>query len=463
MERAGASADLLEIRADYIRDPDLGRIIAAGKKPLIITVSPKQEQGKFTGTEEERIALLMQAIELGAEHIDVNFGCPATKDIIAGKKDTKVIVSYHNFEETPSDLDGIYTAIKETGADIIKIATCATKLSDNIRMCNLVKQSDTPTIALCMGPLGEISRILTPLYGAYLTFASQEQGRESAPGQIPADVVKNIYAIGDVKPGFKIFGLVGDPVNKSKGYVLYNRLFRHYGVNSIYVNLLVRDIDDFIDNVHGALAGYSVTMPHKQAVTQYLDAVDPAAARIGAVNAIVNRDGTCTGYNTDMPGAIQAIEEKTGIRHKNTTILGAGGAARALAVGVLDKGGKVTILNRTAAKSAQLAEALRCTGGPLADFGSVPTDILINTTSAGMQPDTDMTPVDTRLVKNMVVFDAIYNPAKTKLLQEAERNGCTVISGMDMFINQAIEQFTLWTDITPDRNLIRETLQCAYT
>jgi len=458
MHKACAHADLIEIRADYIKDPDLHKILSAKKKPVVITIMPEHENGKFKGPEAERTALLKQAVDLGADYIDVNLGCTESDSLIKNRGRTKIIGSYHNFKETPSNLEEIHAKIEATGADIIKIAAFANRLSDNLKILDLVKKSTRDIIAICMGPQGEISRILAPLYGSYFTFASLEKGRESAPGQIPAEILKNIYRLNEIKPDFKIYGLIGNPVSKSKGYLLFNSLFRQHKLNNIYLNFLVNDLKDFTDVFPDMLAGFSITMPHKQAIMNCLDEIDPAAERIGAVNTVVNKDGRLLGYNTDMTGAVRPIEAKTTLKNKPVTLLGAGGAARAIAVGILEKGGRLTILNRTVSKAQKLAGELNCGFGPLSDFEKIETDILINVTSVGMHPDIDKTPVNTNLVKDMLVFDAIYNPAKTRLLKEAEKNNCTIISGMEMFINQAAEQFRLWTGIQPDSGLMARIL-----
>lgn len=461
MQKAAGYADLLEIRVDHIASPDLKKILSARKKPVIITIMPQHENGKFKGTEKERIALLKKAVALGADYIDVNMDCPELNALIKyrGAASTRIIVSYHNFNETPAGLEGIYNKIKSAGADIIKIATFANKLSDNLKIIDLVKKSDRDIIAVCMGPRGEISRILAPLYGSYLTFASLEKGKESAPGQIPAETLRNIYRINDLKPGFKIYGIIGSPVSTSKGYIIHNFLFNNYKLNNIYLNFLADDLKDFADNFAEILSGFSVTMPHKQKIMSFLDKTDPIAAKTGAVNTVVNKDGKLTGYNTDLQGAVKAIRSKTDINNKSVTILGAGGAARAIAFGIIEEGGRLTILNRTVEKAEKLALELNCNAGPLSNFEKIKTDILINMTSAGMHPHTEETPVKTDNVRNMVVFDAIYNPEKTMLLQEAEKNNCRIISGIEMFIQQAAEQFKLWTNIAPDTGLLRDILK----
>ncbi len=448
IKKANKIADIIELRLDLISKPDIKKLIESAEKPVIVTNRAKNN----------KLESLKKAADLGADYVDIEIDADY-KQVIENKKDSKVIVSYHNFDETPSNLDEICNNLVSTDADIIKIATKANKLSDNLRILKLIKKSKKPIIAMCMGQLGEISRILAPLYGSYLTFASLEKGKESAEGQIPAETLRGIYRINEIKPGFKIYGIVGNPVNKSKGYLIHNALFKKHKINSIYLNFLVDDLEDFIKNFSGMLEGLSVTMPHKQNIMKHLDELDPIAEKIGAVNTVVKKDNKLIGYNTDMTGAIKAIKEKTEIKDKNITILGAGGTSRAIAVGIIEESGKLTILNRTVEKAEKLSKELDCNFGPLSDFQNIKTDILINTTSVGMRPDTDTAPVNTGAIKNMLVFDVIYNPKKTKLLKEAEKNNCTIISGKEMFINQAAEQFRLLAGKEPDTNLLRGILK----
>jgi len=488
IKKANKIADIIELRIDFVSDLDLKKLIDAAEKPIIVTNRRKSENGNFKGTEGERLSLLKKAIELGADYVDIEINADY-KQIIKNKKKSKIIVSYHNFKETPTNLDEVYNNLISAKADIIKIATKANKLSDNLKILELIKKSDKPIITICMGELGEISRILAPLYGSFLTFASLEKGKESAQGQIPAETLRNIYRVNDIKPGFKIYGIIGNPVSESKGYLIHNPLFKQYKINSIYLNFLADDLEDFIKNFSDMMSGFSITMPYKEEIINYLDKIDAIAEKICAVNTVVKKDGKLIGHNTDMTGAIKAIENKTSIKNKNITIIGAGGAARAIAFGLIKKGAKLTILNRTVKKAEKLAKELSCNFGQLSNFkmseiatrnllasarskraisehaqkplvfDNIKTDILINTTSVGMRPYTEKMPINAKLVKNIIVFDAIYNPEKTKLLKEAEKNNCTIISGKEMFINQAAEQFRLWTGIQPDINFIRSMLK----
>ena len=458
MQAAAPLADMLELRLDHIKNPDLPRLLTAKSKPVIVTITPREENGAFTGTDNERLALLEQAIDLGAEYIDCNMGWHALPRLLSIKEKTRVIVSSHNYDETPEDLAGLYNEIAATGADVVKIATCANRISDNLRMLELIRNADKDCIGICMGPKGEPSRILAPSCGALLTFGSLDTGKESAPGQIPANIMRSTYNSNSLNSETRLFGLIGNPVSKSRGYILFNRLFQHYGLNMCYLNFQVDDMDDFMASFGRILGGFSITMPHKQAVTPYLDATDAISERIGAVNTVVNLKGRLLGCNTDTVGVVKPLLQRTELNGKRLTLLGAGGAARAAAAALMEQGALVTIRNRTVSKAEQLAGELGCASGTLDAFNPDKADVLVNMTSVGMHPDIDQVPIPKEKLRDMIVFDGVYNPPETKLLRCAAQAGCTVIPGIEMFINQAAEQFRLWTGIDPDLKLMEDIL-----
>lgn len=458
MHEAAHCADAVEVRVDHIRDPDIAALVAASPVPLIVTVTMAAENGHFSGSEQERTALLRQAIACGADYIDVSCASADRDELIRTRGRTKVILSYHNYTETPPGIADTYAELKSCGANIVKIATFANRLSDNRRILDLLEQRDGDTIGICMGEHGQISRVLGPLCGSYLTFACARAGSEAAPGQIPAEVLRTIYRVQDLRPGFSLYGLVGNPVSKSRGYLLFNALFRHYGMNSLYLNFPAQDLDDFMESFGRRLDGFSITMPHKQAVSDYLDETDLQARSIGAVNTVVRTGRRLKGFNTDLNGIMTPLGRIVDIRGKRVTLLGAGGAARAAAAGITAAGGRLTILNRTAEKARTLAAAFGCSWAGLDAFGQTPTDILLNMTAVGMHPDTAALPVPAHLLRDMVVFDGVYNPARTALIEAAAKNGCTVIPGTEMFLAQAARQFELWTGTAPESACMKDAL-----
>lgn len=460
-------ADILELRLDCLEDHDLVRILSARKKPIIVTNRKREEGGKFSGSESDRLALLEEAILQGADYVDVEWSCGRKilnrfRDLTLGTK-TRIITSWHDFKQTPGNLTELYTAIRTAGTDIIKIVTQANSINDNLKIFDLISQAEEDEqdiIAFCMGSYGEISRILSPLLGGFLTFGALQEGKESAPGQIEARLMRDVYRIPNLMDTeFHLYGLVGNPVNKSQGFRIHNQAFKYLGVDNLYVNFLVEDLASFIQDFKGYICGLSITMPHKQEIMKYLNQVDPLAQRIGAVNTIVKKSGRLIGYNTDCTGAIQAIEQVMPISNKKVILLGAGGVAKAIGYGIVDRGGHLTILNRTISKAQELARELGAEAGGLAGLEGVEADLLINATSVGMSPKGDETPVPESVLKpGLVVFDTVYNPSQTRLLQEAGSKGCRLISGQEMFLRQAAAQVSLWTGQDVPIDIIRSAL-----
>lgn len=245
--------------------------------------------------------------------------------------------------------------------------------------------------------------------------------------------------------------LIGDPVEHSLSPLIHNAGYQALGINYAYVSFQVRDIKQAIEGIRGlGIRGASVTIPHKTSAIKYLDRLDPLAEKIGAVNTIVNDDGVLTGYNTDGDGALQALEEVTSLKGKRTVLIGSGGTALAIAVGLKAKGVKLVVLNRTEAKARRLAQKVNAEGsGDLKKLSEIASaDILINATPVGMWPKTDQSIILKELLHDgLTVFDIVYNPRETRLLIEAREKGCAVVYGYKMLLYQAAKQFELFTGL----------------
>lgn len=244
----------------------------------------------------------------------------------------------------------------------------------------------------------------------------------------------------------KLCAIVGNPIGHSLSPLVHNAAFDHLQLNYVFLAFKVEHLKEAVEGIRALdLRGVSVTIPHKVAIRNCLDEVEEIAGKIGAVNTVVNRGGRLIGYNTDWSGAIAALESRVDLKGRRALVLGAGGAARAIAFGLKEKGAHCTILNRTVEKAKKLAAEVGSHYGSLKDIESVPRDMVINTTSLGMYPRVNDTPVKRGLLKDVLVFDMVYNPLRTSLIRDAEEHGCTTISGLEMFINQAALQFELWT------------------
>ena len=257
-----------------------------------------------------------------------------------------------------------------------------------------------------------------------------------------------------------LYAVIGNPVRHSLSPKMHNRAFSHIGQNAVYLALPVADVAGAVSGIRAfGIRGVSVTIPHKVAIMGYLDEIDAQADRIGAINTVVNRDGILHGCNTDAWGAVKALTETTPIADKTVSIIGAGGAARAIGFGLISEGARVKILNRTREKGETLARVLGAEFQPLTPTLRLDCHALINTTPVGMTPNTGRSPVSPKaLTKEMVVMDIVYNPLKTKLLQDAEAAGCRTIDGTAMFVYQGVMQFELWTGKKAPVELMRQTV-----
>ena len=245
----------------------------------------------------------------------------------------------------------------------------------------------------------------------------------------------------------KIYGILGRPVAHSLSPEMHNAAFRELKINAAYVAFPVTDLVQAVAGLRGlAIQGVSVTIPFKEEIIPLIDELDPQAALIGAVNTLVNRDGLLTGYNTDWLGALRALQVRTSLRGEHVLILGAGGAARAIAFGVLKEGGRVSLADLDAPRAAALARDLQSEAIPLSRLDQCPAAILVNATPVGMEPQAEEIPIPPEyLGRFRLVMDAVYRPLETRLLKEARARGVAAIDGLQMLIYQATAQFELWT------------------
>jgi shikimate 5-dehydrogenase len=265
----------------------------------------------------------------------------------------------------------------------------------------------------------------------------------------------------------RLFGIIGDPVAHSLSPVMHNAAFAHLGLNAVYVPMRATDLADAFRGLRSlGFAGVSVTVPFKVKVMDLLDAVDPVARKISAVNTLVfEQDGTairCTGHNTDWLGANRALAEVIDLAGRTVLVIGAGGAARAVGFGLIEASARVLLANRTEAKGRELADLMGCRFIPTAELSDIRADVLINTTSAGMAPHVETLPIDPGLLAHFsVVMDIVYAPLATRLLREAAARGCRVVNGLAMLQYQAAAQCTLWTGRAAPDAVMRQALLTA--
>ena len=430
-------ADCIEVRLDYLENPEASDLIEWGdlRAPAIATCRGRRQGGRFAGSIDDELRILERAVSNGARWVDMDFR------FARGFPPADVIGSYHDFDSTPEDLEGLLDAVCQSPVAVAKIATFVRSWSDNRRLLKLLGKSwPKPVIVIGMGPMGQITRIIGPSRGSALTYTGVGDG--SAPGQLALEELINTYRFREIGRATRFIGIVGNPVDHSESPALHNRAFQAAGLDYVYMKFPVERLDDFFDNAGPiGIKGFSVTIPHKVGVMPYLEQVTAEARTVGAVNTVCLDDGQWKGDNTDVHGIREALKDFDA-HGKKVVVLGTGGAARA-AVAALDSAESMTVLSRTR-EAGTLDWSRQVQVDRLENCSRYETDLLVNATPVGMTPDVEATPVSGTIHAN-VVFDMVYNPPRTRLLRDAEVQGKQVIAGTTMFVAQAARQFEIWT------------------
>jgi 3-dehydroquinate dehydratase/shikimate dehydrogenase len=471
--QAAESADMIEVRLDYLRDFDFNRpeglsaLLEGSTLPAIITCRAVSEGGKQAVDDRVRLRLLVEGARQFADYCDIEAAFYAEAAKLSPDL-SRLIISYHNFDETPSDLDSVYDRVCALPAAIHKIVTRANSVTDSLAIFHLLERArgeGRRLIALAMGQAGIATRVLGPSRGGYLTYGSLGSGRESASGQLSCEELGNLYRIHRISADTIVTGVIGNPVAHSASPAMHNSAFASLGLDYVYLPLEVASLREFFASfVSGQtrrmdwrLRGLSVTIPHKRRVMEMLDEVDETARRVGAVNTVVVSEGRLSGYNTDVEGAMWPLERVCALEGERCAVIGAGGSARAVIFGLLERRARVMVFARDPAKAKPIAEEFGVPIHPLSSFPSSDARVVINATPVGMQGYAeDQSPVPrAALSGRKVAYDLVYNPVATRFLQEATAEGCQTISGIGMLVAQAGLQFRLWTGKEPPLNLMR--------
>jgi len=476
-----ARAEMIELRLDFLHGWDAGSVRGLAAKArafdgeVIVTCRLAEEGGHWQADEAQRLRLL-EAAASGADYLDVEYEAwKRSADVRerigaickgnGGTTGPRLVLSKHDFEKTPADLDAIIARIAAGPCDVAKLACKAQTITDSLRMLEALRNSSArrATIALTMGETGVLTRVLAGKFGALLTFASLATGKESAPGQLTLDDMRTLYRWYSLSPETAIYGVIGCPVAHSMSPAIHNAAFDKIVYDGIYLPMRVEAdsasfkafIDGFLSRPWLGLRGCSVTIPHKENLLRYVEQrggqAEPLAKRIGVANTLCIEQGggdvKVSAFNTDYRGALDALCDGMGIRAdelggKSVAVLGAGGVARAIVAGLRDCGCSVTIYNRTHAKAEALAAEFGATALPVGERVRHGADAVVNCTSIGMWPQTDATE---GFAHHPAVFDTVYSPVETRLLREDREHGCPTIDGVSMFVNQAVAQFERWT------------------
>ncbi|MDR2176859.1 MAG: type I 3-dehydroquinate dehydratase [Treponema sp.] len=483
-------ADIAELRVDCL-DPDERFLIRhfpeqAGL-PVILTVRREKDGGSFTGGEASRIRLLAQGLAFARADPRKNFAyvdleedlnVPSLEEA-ARTFGIRIIRSSHNFNGVEGDIPGKLRSLRRTGDEIAKIAVLARNSADTLALVRAARETrNVDKILLCMGHYGVFTRILAEKLGSQISYTSAEGEGPAAPGQLCSRDMVELYRFHSINQETQVFGVLGHPLHVTKSPKFFNAVFALEAANAVYLPFPADSLKDFMalaDELD--LRGISVTVPYKEAILDYLGAISEDVKRAGACNTISRGPLGWQGTNTDMRGFSDSLlafisnlragkqggkepeSRKMGffparkpadisnLKGKKVTVIGAGGAARAVAAELYRLGARALILNRTSAKARNLAVPYKFSWGGLDERGVNQmgrfSDIIIQTTPAGMEGNPCQDPLELySFTGKEIVMDLIYQPDRTPFLRRAEAASCPVLNGYDMLIRQARYQYT---------------------
>jgi 3-dehydroquinate dehydratase / shikimate dehydrogenase len=482
IERAAEVADIVELRLDCLAENESettasslpGCLNSAGT-PTILTLRSAEQGGHTSVDHEARRRFWISLHNLpGTCLIDLELDLAL--DFAAGEPHkesgidwSRVICSHHDFGGVPVDLDRIYERMAATPARILKIALQADDATDCLpifRLLERARREGREMIAIAMGQAGIMTRILGPSRGSLLTYGSLDDESATAPGQLTARELREVYRIDRIDQQTEIFGIIGKPVGHSLSPHIHNAAFAAGQVNAVYIPFEVGNVVQFMRRMahprsrelDWKLRGLSVTAPHKSVVMNCLDWIDPAAKKLGAVNTIVIREEGLRGYNTDAAGFIEPLRRKFGsLKDARCAIIGCGGGARAALWGLRNAGARVALFVRDPDKARPVSEEFEIDSYQLSGASFDGFDILVNATPLGTRGDREHDSAATadqfRGVR--LAYDLVYNPVETRFLRSARAAGSETLGGIEMLLAQAVEQFKLWTGNEPDVEVMR--------
>jgi len=476
-------ADVTELRLDRIGNPGreaLAGFVKRAKKPVIVTVHARDAYGEFEGTDDEHLEILHAAAEAGATFVDVPWYLSLALGEVAGK--CHRIVSRHDLDGVADDLDERLEEVRNElyEGDLLKYVGHAHSTEDGLRMLRFLRRTGGGLIAFCAGEEGRFTRVLAPIFGSPFTYAApavipgEPEPEPTAPGQIRANDLRALFPPGGVSQETAILGVVGNPVRASWSPRVHGMALKGAKLDAVYVAFQPATLEGFLELADDEnFRGLSVTAPFKEAAFALSASRDGASENARASNTLVRDRGGWRAANTDTPAIRDTLEQALAIHSRepgrpvslavaHVLVLGAGGAARAVADAVRGVGGRVTVAGRTAERAAALARELEVEHADWSAVGDVAYDVLVHATPVGSTALPGELPVPADAIRpGTLVLDAVYRPIRTPLLVAARDRGCTVVPGGEWFVRQACEQYRLFTTLEPDAALMRAAFEHA--
>ena len=476
IRRAESLADVIEIRLDCITSKQIHKAFAflVSKKPLILTYRPKEQGGKAESDLSNR-KLIWNAFVINGSNDTRKFWFDYEYDLTNLQKVSNPVTirSFHDFSGVPENLSEIYEKLSGK-SEVAKIAVQTDEITDTIPIWEILGKAKTKNqkiIPIAMGEAGKWTRILGLANGAFLTYAALEAGQETAPGQVSAEDLTEVYRVKELDENTEVYGIIAGNTSYSMSTYLHNAAFKFHKLNSVFVPLQVGNLEEFMRwmvlqktrEIELNFRGFAVTNPHKIEIMKYLDEISKDAAKIGAVNTVKIENGKLYGYNTDAHGFIEPLKNFYGdLSSAKVALIGNGGAARACVYALKKENAEVAIFARNVKKAKSFADEFEVELHELAENDFKDYEIVINTTPLGTKGKLENeTPTFAEQIKNIhLAYDLVYNPFVTRFLHEAKSVHVPTISGLAMLVAQAMKQFEIWTNLdAPMKEMSRAALQ----
>jgi len=456
-----AQIDGVELRLDYLDRLNLDEIDQLRREfsiPLIFVLRKQSQGGYYPREESHRLSQLLALCALKPDYLDLEYDTP--NDFIATLKrqfpDIKLIKSYHHFNETPLNLAALLQSMQDPHCHSYKIAVKANSTLDALRMLAFIQQHPNVRLTgISMGEYGQCTRVLSPIIGNEFHYASLNESERTAPNQLTVTDLLSTYHFRQLNRQTKVYALLGDPIHLSLGHILHNQVIRLLGKNAVYIKLRVtpEELPETLPLCRRLpFHGFSVTMPLKETIVPLLDQIEPSSLPIRAINTVHLQQQKYIGSNTDGLGAIQALSATIPVRNQKLLILGAGGAARAIAYEAHRQQAQVIIVNRTLDRAKKIADELPCEAYELnnSDVQKIPYTAIINTLPEKAYSDPGVKEFIQSLLPRRLAMEIVYHPIFTPFVRLAQQAGCVCIPGYAMYINQALLQHQRW--FNPNEN-----------
>jgi len=458
-----SKADMIELRLDHVGQIPFKKIRDDTGKPLIITVRLISEGGYWKGNEESRLEIFQQAAGAGMDYLDIEYtSAKGLLEKLRISPPTSLIISRHVQENRSSALREMFREMQQIKGDVYKFIYQADHLNDNAVTLKLLEECAAKKIKAVihgMGEAGQISRLLGAVKGNLWSYVSLEGAAATAEGQISLEMAHDIYALNARSENTRIIGLVGYPLAQSQGWRLHNRLIQWAKQKSdtserklqdyIYLNFPTEDFRDFWTNWEIHLDGLSITIPHKQKILETLDYISHTVEISGVCNTAIKRHGRWWGFNTDMLAIFNLLSETGSTFPRGALVYGTGATARSVLASLKElKVIPIYVCGRNSKNGRQIAQEFMINFISEQDLSEVHPELIIQTTPVGMVPHPqDMPPLSPLFSDARLVLDVVHNPPHTRLLQEATAAGCQILTGQQMYLNQATYQFGLFSGI----------------